>query len=87
VGAVVVVVLVGAVWLVTLVVAEAVVAAVVVVAVPAAAVVAVEVAEPADELPQAASSTTSGSRTRRFMSTVSLGTRWDACHYPDRHGP
>ena len=42
---------------------------------------------PPEELPQAASSTTSGSRTRRFMSTVSLGTRWDACHYPDGHGP
>lgn len=57
-----------------------------VLAVPAAAVL-VEVADPPDELPQAASSAMSGSRARRFMGTVTLGTPGGTCHYPDGHGP
>lgn len=59
-----------------------------VVAVPAAALVVEDaLPEPPDELPHAASSTMSGSRARRFMSTSLLGMRAAACHYPDGHGP
>jgi hypothetical protein len=70
---------------------DAVVVVVVVLVAAAAGVLApaldVDAVEPPPELPHAASSRTSGSRTRRFMGRPALGTGWDACHYPDGYGP
>jgi hypothetical protein len=73
--------------LVVLVVVGAVVLVVVVVVVWDAPVAWVVVVVELDEPPHPAKSTTSGSRTRRFMGSVVLGTRAVACHYPDGHGP
>ena len=71
------VVLVGVVLLVAVVVWEAVVAGV-----PVAWVVVEGV-----ELPHAARSTTSESRTRRFIGRGVAATAHWPCHYPDAHGP
>jgi hypothetical protein len=81
VAVVVDVVLAGVVVLVAVVVCEAVVAGV------PAAWVGVEVEVDVEELPHPARSTSSDSRTRRFMGRGLVGTAHRPCHYPDAHGP